>query len=237
MKKLSGLIALLLCVVIGGVYANWAYSASDDIQDKYLELSLGITDASQTGANGEYSITSNARFVIDQAEGTNHVAKLSVESTDGQAAKLTVKFTPFAAASIDVKRDGVKTEVAFTTGNKFVYKMDSEGNYDATVTDENATKVFGFANESNGAFELENVISWTKVDENDDGLGEYFYIEYDADELLEQVFLNPAVPGGNIVLDTYVEYAAFQQALLHAGNVIVKVSDGIDVLASNQAQA
>ena len=233
MKKLSGLIALLLCVIIGGVYANWAYSASDDIQDKYLELSLGITEASQTGANGEYTITSNAKFVIDQKEGTNHVAELRVESTDSEEAKLTIKFTPFAAASINVKRDGVPTEVAFTTGNTFVYKVDSEGNYDSTIANESATKVFGFFNESDGAFNEENIITWTKVDENNDGLGEYFYVEYDAAALLEQVFLNPAIPGGNLVLDTYVEYAAFQQALLHAGNIIVKVSDGIDVLSGN----
>ena len=176
------------------------------------------------------------KFVIDQEEGTNHVAKLSVESTDTSEAKLTIKFTPFAAASIDVKRDGVPTEVAFTTGNAFVYKIDSNGNYDSTIANESATKVFGFLNESDGVFNSDSTITWIKVDENNDGLGEYFYIEYDAEALLQQVYLNTEIPGEKFVLDTYVEYAAFQQALLHAGNVIVKVSDGIDVLSGSGTQ-
>ena len=223
MKKISGLIALLMCVVIGGVYANWAYSANADIQDKFLELSLGITEASQTGADGEYHIESNAKFVIDQKPGTNHEAELRVESTDSNPAKLTITFTPNPSASVDVKANGVKTEIAFTTGAEFLYKIDSKGNYDATAGVE--TNVFEFANESNGAFEEENVIDWTPVDENGDDVVDYFKYEYDADALREQVMLSRT-----FVLDTYVEYAAFQQALLHAGNIIVKVSDGVGVL-------
>ena len=236
MKKLSGLIALLMCIVIGGVYANWAYAGSNDIQDRYKELSLGITDADQKNAAGEYTITSNVQFVIDQKEGTNHVAELRVESTDDTEAKLTITFTPNAAASVDIKKDGIKTEVAFTTGNPFLYKMDAQGNYDADIAEESATKVLGFKNESNGVFEEGNAIEWIKVDENEDGFAEYFYIEYSADKLLEEVFINTELPGGTLVLDTYVEYAAFQQALLHAGSVIVKVSDGIDVLSGSWAE-
>ena len=224
MKKLSVLIALFMCVVIGGVYANWAYSASDDIQDKFLELSLGLTDASQTGANGEYTITSNAKYVIDQKVGSNHVAELRVESTDGEAPKLTVKFTPFDAASVTVKKSGVPTEIAFTTGSDFLYNIDNDGNYKADGT---PTEVFIYANESNGEFEEENAVDWIKVDEDEDGFAEYFYVEYDATALLQQVKLSR-----EFVLDTYLEYAQFQQSLLHAGNVIVKVSDGIGITNS-----
>ena len=233
MRKLSGLIALLLCVIIGGVYADWAYAGSNDIQDKYEELTLGITSADQKNAAGEYIITSNAKFVIDQKEGSNHVAELRVESTDAEEAKLTITFTPNAAASVDIKKDGVKTEVAFTAGSPFLYKMDAQGNYDSTIANESATKVLGFKNESNGVFEVENAIEWIKVDENEDGFAEYFYIEYSAEDLLKEVFISTELPGGTLVLDTYVEYAAFQQALLHTGNVIVKVSDGIDVLSGS----
>lgn len=51
MKKLSGLIALLMCIVIGGVYANWAYAQTDDIPDKYVELNITIPDAVIEGEN------------------------------------------------------------------------------------------------------------------------------------------------------------------------------------------
>ena len=221
MKKLSGLIALLMCVVIGGVYANWAYSQTDDIQDKFAELNLGIADASQSGVNGEYEITSNATFKIYQKEGTNHEAELRIESSDDQDPILTIKFTPTASASVDVKANGVPTEIAFTTGSPFVYKMDNEGNYSATGTE---TAVLGFKNESNGVFEEENVITWNKQ-LADDGSVEYFYVTFNAEQLAQEVFLTDT-----FVLDTYLEYAAFQQSLLHAGNIIVKVSDGQGVL-------
>ncbi len=34
MKKISALIAMFLCVTIGGVYATWSYAGTNDIADK-----------------------------------------------------------------------------------------------------------------------------------------------------------------------------------------------------------
>ena len=46
MKKLSLLIALLICVTIGGVYATWTYtSASADIVDGTKEVVIELAGA------------------------------------------------------------------------------------------------------------------------------------------------------------------------------------------------
>ena len=37
MKRLSILIALMLCVTIGGVYATWTYAGTNDIADAFAE--------------------------------------------------------------------------------------------------------------------------------------------------------------------------------------------------------
>lgn len=230
MKKISGLIALLMCVIIGGVYANWAYSKSEDIQDEFVELSLGLAGASQEGSDGHYTIETNASFKIYQKEGTNHMAEMRVETSDGSDAYLTVKFTPTSSASIAVKENGIPTEIAFTTSSPFTYKIDADGNYDSTIADEDATAVLEFANEANGAFQPN--VTWQKkwVNDIENGTVEYFYVTFDADELLQQVNLVELSENKTFVLDTYVEYAAFRDATLHAGSIIVKVTDGHNVL-------
>ena len=220
MKKISCLISLLLCVVIGGVYANWAYSASDDIQDQFVELSLGLAGSSQTGADGVYEINTNASFMIYQKEGSNHVAEMRVESTDGKTPYLTVKFTPTASASVDIKENGVETEIAFTTSSPFLYKIDDDGNYDATNGTE--TKVLTFQNEADGEFNAN--VTWKEGTAEGSSL-KYFYVTWEGDELLDLVNLSQ-----EFVLDVRKEYVAFQDALLHAGSIIVKVTDGTNIL-------
>ena len=220
MKKLTCLISLLLCVVIGGVYANWAYSESEDIQDTYKELSLGLTESIQDGVNGEYVIETNASYIIDQKEGSDHVAELKVVSSNTEAPYLTVKFIPHDSASVDIKEHGVPTEIAFTTSAPFIYKIDGDGNYKADGTE---TAVLKFKNEANGAFNS-NVTWLEKLEDGTDKV-EYFYVTFDAEDLLEQVSLTR-----EFVLDIRSEYAAFQQSLLRAGSIIVKVTDGTNIL-------
>ena len=49
MKKLSVLIAMILCVTIGGVYATWTY-AGQKVSDASYESVLRLTDAVEEGA-------------------------------------------------------------------------------------------------------------------------------------------------------------------------------------------
>ena len=67
MKKLSVLIALMLCVTIGGVYATWSYAGTDDIADAFAEAKVTIADVELKGANGTYKIESNLVLTVDQA--------------------------------------------------------------------------------------------------------------------------------------------------------------------------
>ena len=55
MKKLSTLIALLLCVTVGGVYATWTYTSDAvDIMDVTKEAVIELENATTSGAAGTF---------------------------------------------------------------------------------------------------------------------------------------------------------------------------------------
>ncbi len=226
MKKISGLIALLMCVIIGGVYANWTYAQTEDITDQKTEILFALDAVSQSGVNGDYTIESNVRFKVYQKEGSNHVAELRVETTDGSATPLvTVKFTPTAAASVDIKENGVDTEIAFTFsgflngGTNHLYKIDNDGNYSATG---NGVEILKFKNRANNAFDKK--VTWQKKTVEGSNKVEYFYVTFDAAQLLEEVNLSQP-----FVLDTFEEYRAFENAVGATGSIIMKVTDGVSI--------
>ena len=70
MKKLSLLIAMILCVTIGGVYAAWTYTdPAIDITDKGLDTVIGVSlpSADLVGAIGEFGVSTNITGMsIDQ---------------------------------------------------------------------------------------------------------------------------------------------------------------------------
>ena len=70
MKKLSALIAMILCVTIGGVYAAWTYTnPATDITDKGLDTVIGVAlpAADQQGAVGVFNVNTNIKSMsIDQ---------------------------------------------------------------------------------------------------------------------------------------------------------------------------
>ena len=221
MKKLSVLIALMLCITIGGVYATWTYtSTSADIVDATKEVVVELEDATTTGAAGTFTVITNLALKIDQITeddgSTDHKAQLVYGSADGEAIKLVVTFVPSVNASKDVKDFAVPAELYFTTTTIMEYPADAEGRFDA----EGTTKpIFKFSNPSNGVFEgdpAENpgkAIAWTKQADGS------FTAEYDLDELKEMIQLN-----GDIFLDTKAAYDAFAGML--SGNIAVHVTDG-----------
>ena len=207
MKKLSALIALLLCVTIGGVYATWSYAGTDDIADVYAESKVTITDAELTGANGIYKVESNLVLTIDQAN-EDHEAKLVFGSNNDQPIYLTVTFTPATNAPQTIKDNAVPTEVYFSLTTAMQYKIDGDGNYSETGT---PTDIFTLTNP--GDTELNNLITWTN---NGDGT---FTWTADQAYLEGQISLSQT-----FVLDTKAEHDAFRDALV--GNIVVRVTDG-----------
>ena len=208
MKKLSVLIALLLCVTIGGVYATWSYAGTEDIADAFAEAKVTIADAELTGSNGTFKIESNLVLTVDQAN-DDHEAKLVFSSNNNEAIFLTVTFTPAANAPQSIKENAVPAEFYFTTSTTMEYKMDAAGNYSETGT---PAPIFTFTNPSDGNFSKN--FDWT-----DNGDGTFTYT-LDKDDLESMISLSRT-----FVLDTKAEHDAFRVAM--SGNIVARVTDGI----------
>lgn len=208
MKKLSILMALLLCVTIGGVYATWTYATTNDIADALAEAKVTVADAEFVGSNGTYKIESNVVLTIDQAN-DNHEAELVFSSNDSQPIHLTVTFTPAANAPQAVKNEGVPSELYFGTSTPMTYKMDADGNYDENGT---AKDIFTLKDVSDG--DLDVNVTWTK-----EANGTFTYT-LDEAALREQIKLSQT-----FVLDLKSEHDAFRAAV--GGNIVARVTDGI----------
>ena len=112
MKKLSILIALVLCVTIGGVYATWVYSQSDDVADITGAKAITMTEATFTGTYGTYHVdTTGLTMQVDPKEGTTHTTALKISGN------LVISFTPNTYAPVEVKQDGVASTFAFSLSN------------------------------------------------------------------------------------------------------------------------
>ena len=98
MKKLSVLIAMILCITIGGVYAAWTYTnPAADITDEKFEQLITISTATESGAAGTYAIETNITGMSIEQLGTNddgldfHTAVLQYTTKDSEVPY--VKFT------------------------------------------------------------------------------------------------------------------------------------------------
>lgn len=112
MKKLSILIALVLCVTIGGVYATWVYSQSDDVADITGAKAITMTEATFTGTYGTYHVdTTGLTMQVDPKEGTTHTTALKISGN------LVISFTPNTYAPQEVKNSGVPSTFAFSLSN------------------------------------------------------------------------------------------------------------------------
>ena len=209
MKKLSILMALLLVLTIGGVYATWSYAGTNDIADAFAEAKVTIEDVELIGANGTYKIESNLVLSIDQAN-EDHEAELVFSSNDSNPIYLKVTFTPAANAPQSIKENAIPTELYFGTTTDMKYSIDSEGNYSTTGT---PTDIFTFSNPSDGNFS-ENV-TWSGPQA--DGSFTYSLTET---ELKTMITLSRT-----FVLDIKAEHDAFRTAL--TGNIVARVTDGI----------
>ena len=208
MKKLSVLIALMLCVTIGGVYATWTYAGTDDIADSFAEAKVTIADAELTGANGTYKVESNLVLTVDQ-KNEDHEAELVFGANNSDPIFLKVTFTPAANAPQTIKDNAVPSELYFGTTTVMEYKMDAAGNYSATGTPAN---IFTFSNPSDGVFSPN--FTWTPEAD-----GSFTYT-LDETALKSMISLSQT-----FVLDLKSEHDAFREAL--NGNILVRVTDGI----------
>ena len=134
------------------------------------------------------------------------------------------------ASPEEIKKAGVPTEYYFGTTVDMKYKIDAQGNYSASGT---ATDIFTLGHVSDGHFDAN--VTWVKYDSagnkvNDaDTFGAYFEMTFDEEAIKTNIQLSRA-----FVLDTKAEHDAFSDAL--TGNITLKVTDGVNIGKTEQAQ-
>lgn len=118
MKKLSVLIASLLCVTIGGVYATWYYATSNNVGDKHQLIGLELTADKLQGGYGSYTVDVKVGMWIDPASENSYKAALCFGAADidgnvtraqpGDAA-IVITYAPDTYVPDDVDNNGLTT--------------------------------------------------------------------------------------------------------------------------------
>ncbi len=200
MKKLGLLIAMLLCVTIGGVYATWTYTQNTDVADETVNMTMNLTDVAYSGSYGTYKIDSTAvKMTIDPKPGTTHTTELTIEGD------IIITFTPNSVAPQEVKDNGIASTFQFGLTNV-------NWTFDDDTTDETpATEIISLTHST-----AENIV-WGSPDET----GVFTFV-ISAAELAEHISLT------EFNLDTKAKYDAFNTAL-GLGQITITVSDGITV--------
>lgn len=112
MKRFALLITLALAITIGGVYATWVYSQSDDVADISGSSTIALTEATFTGTYGTYHVdTSSLKMTVDPATGTTHDTALYIDGF------VTITFTPNTYAPETVKQGGVASTYKLALSN------------------------------------------------------------------------------------------------------------------------
>lgn len=116
MKKLSVLVALILCVTIGGVYATWNYAQnSAEKVVKYFDDSTVITSSVTETAKGVINVdTSELDIIIDDAN-NDYQGELRITG------KVVITFAPSNGADTDVVNNGIALQYSLGTTTDYEY--------------------------------------------------------------------------------------------------------------------
>ena len=128
MIKFTTLICLMLCVIVGAVYANWVY-ARESIDDAKSAVTVGVT-TSENSTSGTISTSGTPSFDIDQAT-ESYTARLEWGSKN-----LTISFAAASAAPANVK-DGVTLSVTFAVSTELDKAIDAT-NFEVTLNSANS---------------------------------------------------------------------------------------------------
>lgn len=149
MKKLTTLIALIICVTVGGVYAAWMYTG-DTLTGVDRTVSHGMATAVTEGDVGILSIEQNTVDIkIDQKAAGDYTANMIISGS------VTIKFVPNNGAPDTVKDSAIPINVSLYTKNADTNKYEdteiyvcnaetispswvkqNDGSFSATVTAE-----------------------------------------------------------------------------------------------------
>ncbi len=233
MKKLSALMALLLCVIIGGVYAaGWYYTEGGDITDRHSVVDITIPERVVQGAEGEFTATSNFKLVVNQANDAHDAELLFEPLTEGEEIKIRLTFKANINASEDVKENGVPARYFLETSTAMQYTVDAEGNYSSTGT---PTDIFVLSPEHETPFAA-NILKVNATEAGTkwtyDSVNDIFFVEFGEAQIKEMIKLNTVTVDGEKVpfrLDIPSEHEMFMKSL--GGDIYVYISDGIHATA------
>jgi len=211
MKKLSALIAMVLCLTIGGVYAAWTYQGTTtSFDEKHADYNIQLETTATDSSYGSIEIESNISvIVIDQLgdEAVNdtdyHKARLVYKTIDSQPAyiKITVDLLP------SVEKDEILNVLA-----KIQYEITIEGvagQYDGDDIFEDK-KVGADAKTT-----ISDIATWTEVDE----AARIYSFTIDESRLASEFGIY------DFWLETLDEYNAFGAALYNGSvDPVVKVN-------------
>ena len=234
MKKVGGLVALLTCVTIGGVYATWTYSETTNIIDQTAKVFVEMTDAVDDGANGTYTVETNFKLIVDQMD-ADHTAGLkfvkpgTVEAL-GTAPTITFTFKPSLGATQKIKEEGVLSYYYVSTSIAMQFECDANGVY-KPVTEGGAKKdIFDVKVQPTnkvtiGTSNSSEEVKWERSAEKVDGLYVFTYTITGEENVKALFDLN------NFKLDSLTAYNAFKSQL--TGNIVIHVTDGTPDTAQN----
>jgi len=153
MKKFTVLVALILCVTIGGVYATWFYAETTMSSVDHTFKNLGITDVDTNAQTGKISITDTLILKIDDNAG-NHIPGWDEDVTVENGGNILIRFDPNSGAS------DTSFTCTFTIANNiyngqpiFIFDDIDESNLAAVQTISQTTFTYNVSGEGNKTIE------------------------------------------------------------------------------------
>ena len=199
MKKLSMLIALILCVTIGGVYASWTYADGTAGIKNHTNKTLQLSTVISAGSVGEFGISHNINNLeISETSTDDKTAKIDATYHSEDKVILSISFTPVVTASDDVKNNGIEAYVYVDTEQNITW---------------NGADLFTFAHDAGNAIVIspkdtaDAAYTWTK--------------EKDSNTLTCSIELSLAefiTLGSTFKLENIDDYRAFETALKNGKN-------------------
>lgn len=199
-RKISLLVALILCVTIGGVYAAWTYAGVGE-NAQTIGKGINLTTSILEGTEGSYTMTvGDVVLRIDQKATGDYTPVLQINKAEhATAATMTFHYTPTEIASLETEANCVVSYVSFSSAISYEGRAVFSFPGYITIDKVNGTGANKWVKQSSGAF------SFT----------------IDAETLAQYIVLNDG-----FYLDTKAKYDAFDKALL-AGNIQIKISDKV----------
>lgn len=131
MKKLSVLIALALCLTIGGAYATWTFAVGQvtDTNATVSNIGIGMVVKNDGGSMGELTATfENYGYSVVPGDGTTigELGNIPMLQNDKADAKLIITFVAAANAEDSIKRTGITVDVDLSVATDFTSGKYSE---------------------------------------------------------------------------------------------------------------